>query len=205
MTLGIFVETILLRINGGVLPVDSAVQRVDIQAYVPAAVNYAREKSYNINLQLEGNRDIPSTFYGQFDDLPILRDKKQPYIAYPKGTVSMRGNQGIRFITDNCCGSYSPLSDNDMSLICYYGDKMIDMKFYRPKQANIELFGASPLAETINMEMIVRVEDLDDDDELPIDAGFEADALNICWELISGQREIPADKRSDNSDINTVR
>lgn len=205
MTKGVFVDLVLLRINGGLMPVDAVTQRVDIEAYLPAAVNWAREKSYNINLQMDGDRDIPSLFYGEFDDLPILRDKKIPYITYPKGTIAMHANQGIRSVTDNCCGFYTPLSDSDMSTICYYQDKMPDSKFYRPKQNSIELYGVNPNAETVNMQMIVKTEDLDDDDELPIDAGYEVDAMNVCYQFMTGERQTPADKKSDNSDINTVR
>lgn len=62
MTKGILKELVLIALNGGTLNDESAILRADIEAYLPAAVNYAMSKAYNINLQIEGNRDMSSLF-----------------------------------------------------------------------------------------------------------------------------------------------
>lgn len=205
MLKGIFIETVLLRINGGVLTDESATQRVDIEAYLPAAVNWAMNKSYNINLQVEGDRDYPSVFYASFSGLTIDRTTRRPFITLPYNVVPFYGNQGLRYITDNCGNTYTPLSDSDLHTIEYYEKKMLDMKFYRLKQnKKVELWGLNPLAQELNGEYIIRVDELTDEDELPIQAGVEMEAIDICVQFMTGQRQIPADRNVNKVDINTA-
>lgn len=200
MKKGIFIENILLRINGGTINDESSVQRVDIEAYIPASVNWAMGKAYNINLK-EGDRDFPSLFYGSYDSLPIIRTSRLPHVVLPKGVVALYGNQGMRFVSDNAGYTYSPLSDSDLHTVEYYKDKMFG-KFYRLKPAKVDLYNASPIAETVDAEFIVRVEDLADTDELPIQAGLELEAIQVCVEFFTGQRQIGGDKQNDKKDIN---
>lgn len=202
MTKGIFIESILLNINGGALTDESAVHRVDIESYIPMAVNYVMTAGRNTHLAQDGDRDIPSLFYGSFEGLTIDKTTT-PRITYPKGFVPLYGNEGIRYVTDNCGNTYSPLSDSDMHTIKHYKDKFLGLGFYRPKQNYIELYLANPLVEEVNLEGIVRVEDLDDTDELPITAGFETMAIDLCIAWFTGQKKMPNDKLNNKADLNT--
>jgi len=203
MKKNVLIDLVLLDLNGGELNDESAILRQDIEAYLPAAVNYAMNKSYNINIQVEGNRDMSALFYGSFFDLPIVRELgRVPKIFLPKGTVALPRNQGIRYVSDGCGGTFAPLMDADLHTIVHYSKILPDNKFYRLKQGYIELWNISPIAETLNMEMIVSVEDLDDDDELPLQAGVEEDAINLCLQHFDPQRKTPADKINNTVDLN---
>jgi len=204
MKKGIFRELVWLKINGGGLNPNSAVQRVDIDAYMPAAINWAVSAGRNTNIAQEGNRDYPSMFYGSFTDRTIDRTGRVPFITLPKGYVPLPSNEGIRFITDNCGNTYAPLSDSDRRMIKQYVPILPDLKAYYPIGSKIELYGINPLIESLTGEIIVRCEDLEDEDELPIIAGFEKDAVQVCFEFISGQRQLPAQKNAIKTDVNTV-
>lgn len=204
MKKGIFRELLFLRINGGNLNDESSVQKVDIEAYLPIAVNWAVQTARNSSLSSEGNRDLPSQFYGVFENIDIKRDKKTPYIELPKGYIPLYGNEGIRFVFDDCTNYYTPLFDANRRTIGYYSTLMPNERFYYPIRDILELYNVPKTAKKLSGEYIVNIDDLSDDDELPIPAGFENDAINMAYSWISGEREIPADKKNNNADINVV-
>lgn len=205
MTKSIFTELVLLRINGGQLNDDPAVQRRDIKAYIAAAVNYAMLAGYNINIQQEGDRDFSSTFYGFFGAQPVLTDTARhnwKYITLPKGTVPLPSNQGIRSIEDGCGDTFKPLSDNAMKTIKHYLKIFCGARFYRLDGNKIYLFNMGAVTETVDLSMIVDTDSLADSDTLPIPAGLEGKAIDICVEFFTGERQMPADRKSDQRDIN---
>lgn len=201
MTKGNFVESIILRVGGGVLVDEMAIQRVDVEAYLPAAVNYALTAGRNIAISQEGNRDLPSMFYGTFTDLSIDRTGNVAFVTIPKGYVPLYGNEGVRSVFDNCGNYYSPLMDADRRTIKSYKDKLIDQGFYYPIGKNkLEVYPSNDFVISLNGEYIVRAEDLDDDDELPLPAGMETVALDLCVQWFTDQRSVPADLINNKSD-----
>jgi len=201
MQLGEFVDLVLLRIGGGVLTDELAVERVDIRAYLPSAVNYALTAGRNNSIQQEGNRDLPSMFYGTFSDLVIDRSEATAFVTLPKGYVPLYGNEGIRSVFDNCNNYYSPLMDADRRLIKAYKDKLIGQGFYYPiGKYKLEVYPTNPLSEKLNGEYVVNVADLDDEDELPLPASTEEIALNLTIQWFTNQRQSPADLLDNKSD-----
>jgi hypothetical protein len=204
MTVGAFIEAAYLRITGGQPSTDNSVMLSDIKAYLPAAANYAMDKAYNINLQTEGDRDVPSEFYAQFDDVEIVRTGNVPYAELVKGVVPLKVGSGIRFVYDDCGNQYSPLSDADMSTIAYYSTQMADMRFFRRIGNKLNLYGVNPLAEVLNYQAVTRIEDLEDTDELPIQGGLENDVLELLVAWFTGQRQVPYDNKIDTKDVNAA-
>jgi len=204
MTVAAFCELVLLRVTGGQPSTDNSVMLVDIKAMLPAAANYAMDKTYNLNLQSEGDRDIQGAFYAQYDDVPILRDAKIPYIELVTGVVPLKVGAGIRFVYDDCGGQYAPLADADMNTIKYYGNQLTDMKWYRQIGRKLELWGVNPIADKLNYQSIKRIEDLADSDELPLQAGAEKDVLDILVDWFTGQRKMPYDNLINTKDINAA-
>lgn len=198
----VFIELVFLRVNGGNLSDESAIERVDIEAYLPAAVNYAVTAGRNTNLQIEGNRDYPSLFYGAFTDVVINRSESTPFVNLPKGHMPLAGNEGIRFVHDDCGNYYTPLMDADRRSIKHYSKLLTDQKYFYPLGKKLEIWGLNPLADKLSGEIIIDVNELEADDELPIQAGFETMAMDICYEWITGQRQYPSDKKNNNADIN---
>lgn len=201
MQKGKFIELVILGVGGGVLTSELDLQRVDVEAYLPAAVNYALTAGRNISISQEGNRDLPSMFYGTFTDLPIDRTGNVAFVTIPKGYVPLYGNEGVRSIFDNCGNYYSPLMDADRRTIKSYKDKLTDQGFYYPiGKDKLEVYPSNTLVVSLNGEYIVRAEDLSDEDELPLPAGTETMALDICIQWFTGQRANPADTINNKSD-----
>lgn len=194
MTKGVFVESVLIALAGGVITDEFLIQDVDVEAMLPAAVNYCLTSARNISLQQEQNRDLPSMFFGTFTDLQIDYTTKVPSITLPKGYVSMYGNEGLRSIFDNCNNYYSPLQNADRRNINYYKNIMLDSGFYFPIGKNkVEVYPPNPLVKTLSGEYIVRVQDLNDDDELPLPADTEMMALNLIIQWFINPAKRPAD------------
>lgn len=205
MTKGVFKELVFLKINGGQLADDSAVKRRDINAYLPAAVNYAMMAGYGINIQMEGNRDFSSCFYGFFSGNTLLTDTDRhnwKYIVLPKATVPLPRNQGIRTVENGCGYTLKPLSDNAFRTIGSHSSIFTGDSYFRLEGNKIYLFNLPPVTSTIDLSMIVDSAALADTDTLPIPAGLETKAIDICYEFMIGERQLPADKKSDQRDIN---
>lgn len=201
MKKGIFIESILLMVGGGVLTDELNVERVDLEAYAPTAINYALSAGRNTVIAQEGNRDLPSLFYGTFKDLVIDRSTNPANITLPKGYVGLYGNEGVRSVFDDCGNYYAPLMDADRRLIKSYGKKLLGQGFYYPLgEYGIEVYPTSPIVEKLNGEYIVRFADLDDEDELPLPAGMEHLAIDMCADWFLKQRQVPADLINDKAD-----
>lgn len=205
MTKGKFIDTILIRVNGGVLNDESAVWRQDIRAYLSAAVNYCIMQGYYTGIKSEGNRDLSAIFYGYFPTIAISKDatkNNRAYITLPKGTIALPRNQGIRFVTDVNEKTFKPLSDNSIHSIKHYERMFPDVSYFRLEGKKIYLYNINPLLESVNLTMIVNVDDLDSTDDLPIPAGLEDQAIDLCVQFFTGERQLPADEKNDKTDIN---
>lgn len=205
MTKSRFAELVLIRVNGGRLNDNSSTDRRDIKAYLPAAVNYAMMAGYNLEIKGEGDRDFSSLFYGYFPQQAVLVDTDRHnwiYIVDPAGGIALPRNQDIRSIEDDLGNTYKPLPDNAMKSLNYYLPLMDGIGFYRREGKKIYLFNAPKLIKHINASRIVDCDSLTDDDLLPIPAGLEKIAMDICYEFITGIRQIPADRKNDKRDLN---
>lgn len=205
MKKGVFRELVLIKVNGGTINDQSSLKRRDINAYMPVAVNYAMQAGYNIEIKTEEDRDFSSMFYGYFPAQDVLVDSTRhdwKYVADPAGAIALPKNQDIRSIEDNFGNTYKPLPDNAMKTINYYLKLMAGVGYYRREQKKIYLFNAPELIKTINVSRIVDCDSLSDDDILPIPAGLEKIAIDICYEFVVGIRQMPADHRNDKRDVN---
>lgn len=205
MQKGIFIETVLIRANGGVITDESSILRADIRAYASAALNYSIMQGYYTGIKTEGNRDLSSLFYGYFPQLAISKDTQRnntAYIVPPKGTIALPSNQGIRFITDDCENTFKPLPDNAMHNLNFYLKLMPGTQFFRLTPGKIYLYNIGKLLGKVNLTMIVRFEDLAMTDELPIPAGLEDQTIELCVQFVTGQRQLPADRKNDERDLN---
>lgn len=205
MLKGVFIDLVLIRISGGQLNDSSSIQREDIRSYMPAAINYVVSAAYNTDISVEGHRDYPSLFYGYFPAVAILTDTARhnwKYIVRPSGTIPMPKNQGIRAVEDGCGHTLKPLSDNNFRVIDWLLKTFPGEKYFRPEGKKIYLFGLPAPTNNIGVSLIVDCDSLADTDELPIQAGLEGKAIDICVEFITGERQMPADRKSDERDLN---
>ncbi len=204
MTIGILIENLFLKVNGGKPNPNNSILRVDIRAFLPAAINYAMDAIYNLNLQVEGDRDYPSEFYTYFGGIPINWDGNIPFIELTLGTVPLKGGAGLRFVYDNCQHLYSPVPDSEFANINYYSNITEGMYFFRRTGNKLYLYGLkfSPLIEELNYQAITKVEDLSDSDEAPLQAGSEEIVFAKLVEWF--QNKMPQVTKVNGNDINAV-
>jgi hypothetical protein len=204
MLQGVAVDLISIRVNGGQLTDDGDVLRDDIRAYLPVAYNLVTSKAYYLNRQQEGDRDFPSSFYGTYT-CTITQNNGIGTITFPKTVVPLPSNQGIRYVIDNCGNTYTPLNDGEVPMINFYKTQFPNIRFYRRTGMVAQLWNLSPLATSVNVVILVAPENFADTDDLPIQAGLEQEFLDICIAHFSAQRQTPADKTVDSSDVNVVK
>jgi hypothetical protein len=204
MKKGVFKETVYLRATGGRPSADSSIKRADIDAYIPAVVNYALTKGYYLQIQSEGDRELPGQF-STFFQLPVMRDNKYngtPYATFPTSLIALPNNRAIRTIADNCDNPFTQLNNAQMRGLNYWLKVFSHKRLYRPIGKDVRFWNIGPLTEFVNTEVIVGVDDLTDDAELPIPAGNEQEALQMCVDFVTGTRQLPADHKNDGRDIN---
>ncbi len=204
MTIGVIVESVFLSVNGDRPNTDNSVIRADIRALLPAAINYALDISYNDEVRSEGDRDMPNEFYGYYEDVPINREGKRPFITMPDGVIPLKGNQGIRFVFDDCENYYAPLSDADMPTASYWAEKGNGSKWYRRKSNKIELYNVLKTATKLNYAALTDVNSLSDDDEAPIQAGKEPMVMEMLTNLVMGKSTAYDNKIDSRDDVNAV-
>lgn len=202
MIQGVIIDSVLLRVNGGVLTDDGAVQRSDIRAYLPAALNFATTKFYYSNKTQELSRDFPSSFYASFPNLTIDRTNRVPQVILPKLALQMSSNQGIRRIHDDLGNTFTPVQDGEVSMINYYAKSFPNLRLFLPMGQIIQLFNITALAQHINAVIMLDPTEFTDDTELPIAAGLETDVIDLCVQYFTAQRQQPGDVIADTKDLN---
>lgn len=201
MTLGKFVESVLLRINGGVLSPDHSVLRVDIKAFLPMAINAGLDKAYNENKQIEGIGDLPSQFYAFFGPVAVDTSKFPYTFQLSKGTVPLKGGYGLKNVVDECGNFYSPVPDSVLPNLKHTYKNTPDINWYRRVgKDNVEVWSQNELLQTLSYQAICDIEELGDDDELPIQAGQEPYVIDLTVAYFSGQKGNKYDNASDNKD-----
>jgi len=197
-----FVGAVLLMASGGRPTSDMSIRETDVLSYMAPAINYAMDKADNINRDIEGDRDYLSEFYATFEDVPVDWSGKRPKFVITAKTVPLKGNNGLRFVYDDCGYYYGKLNDADMGMIGHYSGKMQCSRFYRRRGNDVDLYGIGPLQEKINYQVLMSVEDLGPDDELPLQAGTEIDAIKIAYDMATGQLQNIYDPKIDHDDVN---
>lgn len=202
MTQGTIIDLVLLRVNGGNLSDDGAVQRSDIRAYLPVALNYATSKFYYSNKKEELNRDFPSSFYVPFSNLTITRNGGITTAALPQLVLQFAGNQGIRSVQDNFGNTFTPLMDGELAMVNYYKEVFPNMRLFQQQGTQLQLWNVTKFATNVNVLAMLDPTQFTDNTELPIAAGIEADVMDLCVAHFTAQRQQPADVIDDTRDLN---
>lgn len=204
MRIGIIIETVFLSVNGNKPSTDNSIIRADIRALLPAAINYALDAAYNDEIRSEGDRDMPNEFYGYYEDILVDRTGKRPFVPMTEGAVPLKGNQGIRFVFDDCDNYYAPLSDGDLATANFWADRGTGSKWYRRKKNTIELWNILPTAKRVSYAALTDINSLSDEDEAPIQAGKEPMVIEMLSNLVRG-KQTPYDNKIDSrDDVNAV-
>lgn len=205
MTKGSIVESIFVSVNGGRPNTDLSVQREDISALLPAAVNYAITGDYWVNVSRENDREVPNSFVSEFYFPAISEEMGREFIPFDKKVINIPGNGGLRYVQDALGNSYSPRAIG-VSKKSYWDKAMTAAGEFQFKEGRIYLYNRPPLAERFYIGAVMDVSELSDDDELPIPAGSEPQVIDILMSFFTNQRMQPKDYVINSVDpINEIR
>lgn len=198
-------ESVFTSINGGRPNTDLSVMREDIQALIPAAVNFAITGDYWANIQRDNDREIPNSFVTEFCIKGIECHNDIHYVRFDKKTINIPGNGGIRYVQDAMGNVYSPRALG-VSSKGYWDKALAIMPEYQRRGDCIFLYNKPELVDMIFVGSVLSVSELSDDDDLPIPAGMEPQVIDILMNFFVNQRMQPKDYVINGVDpVNEVR
>lgn len=208
MKKNIFIESVLLRVNGGKPSPDDSVLRSDIEAYLPVVVGYTADKAYNMQVNEERDREGITDFYAQYGPIILDYDTQsgRPNFRLEKAVISLKGNAGLRFVFDDCGNFYTPVPDGAMPNLKYYFNLTPGVNWYRRTGNCIELWTHNELITSVNYQAITDVTALDGEDEIPIQSGLLNEAIEMAARWFLGTKGVPYDAVADmKDDVNSSR
>lgn len=202
MIKGHYIDGVLQMINGGDISDESAVWREDIEAFLPAAVNFGLTGGLFVQANQEHDRDIPGSFVGVFENVAVDRTGAVPTFTLPKTIVPLSSDRGLRLVT-TVAGNhvYNKMNDNLYASWHYY-KKIISERMYKLQGTSCKLYNIPDIESGVTVAMIVSTEDYADTDHLPVPAGKEAMVIDQLFKMFARQRLERDDKIEDKTDIN---
>lgn len=203
MTKSYYVDSAHLIVCGGEITDESAVWRDDIEALLPAAVNYGIQAGVWDQFKMEGDYDVPGSFVGNFPNIAVDKtDPDFPTLTLPKTMLPLSSDRGLRYLTSPKGHSYERMNDNLWCNWYYYKNLMKDQRFFRLHGKVVTLINMPKIENNATIGMIVSTEDYLDTDHLPVPVGQELTVINQLVALFKEQRSEPQDKVEDKTDIN---
>lgn len=199
MIKGVLIDLVFNSVNGGRPNADSSVQREDVAALIPAAVNYVMTNDYWGNLRAEGDKEIPMGIVTEIELTTIVKDSRGfDSIEFTTPLINPGGHSGIRYIQDDCGNNYYPRSS---SVGKSAWDSILDgYQQYSYIKDKIRLYGKPPLVNKVIAGVVVDCSLLSDEDELPIPTGMEPQVLDLMLGFFNNQRMQPKDYIIDGKD-----
>jgi len=200
MKLGVAIDLIYQRINGGRLGTDINVYRIDIKEYLPVAINAVIKENQLLNIRLKRDEEelLPDQYISTFEDVEVKYDEKRDikYIEFPKTPIidsgraifimPMQGEEDFNYIV-----SRTQLKGYDE----YIGKKTF---FWLEGSKKAFFKNISPLVKKVLLQIVTSIAEMENEDELPIPIGYEQKVLDSCVEWFLGQRFTPNDDLVDN-------
>lgn len=202
MRVDVLVETIYQSVQGGKPSPDSSVKRIDILAYLPAAINYAVAKEFYVGVQSERDYNIlPKQFVGTYEDVKVEysepRDLK--YIIMPATPIALMKDNGIEMIAPmQGNATFSPI--RGQFELAGYEQYTGGITRWWLEGNKVYFSNISPVVKGVLVRMIASVDDLKGDQQAPIPAGMEAQVIDIAVNYFKGERLSPQDNNVNNVD-----
>jgi hypothetical protein len=202
MTVGVMVETIYQRVQGMKPSIDSSVKRVDIRAYLPAAINYAMNQQYYLNIQTDKDTGaLPKLFVATYEDVEVKKSESRDlrYFDLPASPIALPNDNGIESVSamQGAVSFYPMKTQHQLSGYERFVGGNVG---YWIEGRKVFLSGASPVLGRVLVRMTASVEDLDSDDRVPVPAGMEVSIIDICVQHFTGARSMPQDNKQNNVD-----
>lgn len=200
MIKGEIIGAVLLRLSGGRPNTDMSVRYNDVAALIAPVVNYLHTKQYYLEkAQEEGNKDVNPLMLQVYDNVEVKYDEKRnrKYSDLPAKPITLPSGRSVDYVGSLQGKAYLPISTQDIDLEEYYACYKKNITSYNIEGQKAWFYNAPPLVERVMIKMIVSVNDLGDNDEVIVPTGTEPELIQILFELITGQRQLPSDPVND--------
>lgn len=202
MRVDVMIETIFQNVQGMKPSTDSSVKRVDIKAYLPAAINYAMNEKYYIGLQTERDTgSLPKLFVATYEDLEVKRSEERAlsFVEMPAEPIALPNDSGIEMVSAmQGKVSYYPMRNQHQ--LSGYERFTGGNTGYWIEGKRIYFNQISPLVKSVLVRMTASVDDLKPDDRVPVPAGMEANVIQMCVDYFVRGRGLPQDDIVNNVD-----
>lgn len=208
-TKGEMVDQIYLKVVGGSPSDDVDVQRVDIEPFLAAAINYAMVKEIRIRKREKAalgewdtslDPEFVATYFSniKYDDQRGLR-----YIDLPVRIQALPSNAGLQDIfapkaKKNFIKLRGPFEAVGVtpalreSTLYWYENVGEAQRVYFRHLSNT--------VQEVAVRAVASIQDLEDQDIVPVPPGLEMEVINLCVDFFTGQRQMPEDSIVDNKD-----
>lgn len=210
MTKGEMIELVYLGVQGGQPSPDVNVRREDIATYLAPAINYVTTGEIRARRREEAqfgwlsgpvvDNDFLGTYY-----LDVLYDDQRGlrYAELPVKIVSLPSNDGLNLV--------APMQGSTpfIKLRSQFEDAGSEGMFINQTRYWYERVGMSDriyfknisnVVAQVMTRLVVSIEDLGDDDQVPVPSGVEVQILDLVIAWFTKQRQMPADMLNNNKD-----
>lgn len=197
-------ELVMERVESKIY-VDNILKPAFVNLYLAAAANYVQLKQYYISRQdNEALKEMPDTFLVVTNDVAVVYDdvSERQYIVMPAKIVNLPNGRGVKFIGPSAGKSYIPITQNQVT------DSVDALKysseiFYQLEMNKAYFYNKPTSPNKLTVKQLGSVDDLDDNEEVPLPGGMEWEVINIMVEFFLGKRQLPEDTVNDQRQIPT--
>lgn len=204
MTKGDAISQIRNAIGGGIVNEDILQRFPDdiIMAKVRDAANFYILNTYYETRKIEGISEFPANFLATYP-LTIQLDSVQQrkYAELPVRIFSMPRNRGIRAVVPKQGNTmFTQVTREELALNEYYKASFGTETQYFLEGNKIYFENIDSVVNEVLAILVAPITELNDDDELPIPAGYEKDLIDYCVNFFTQVRSIPPDYTNNNTD-----
>jgi hypothetical protein len=187
----------LLRVNGGVLTSDSSTRYGEAEVYLAAAFNYIQIGNYWLENKAEETHAINPFMLTPFNNIAIQTDTLtgRKYSDLPSKIIFLSKGRSLEISTQSG-KRLIPLTQGDESLQEYYGKYSNQIKYQIEGPQRVYYYGMEKyplLNTTVRAKYIVQIMDLPGDAEILLPADGEVKVLDMMFQWLSGEKQMPKD------------
>ena len=182
---------------------DSIITPERVEVYMPAAVGYVMLVQYRNQIRFDDTRDLPEDFILPYI-LPVAKDELgHKYSTFTVRPLSFPQNRGIRFVgPEDYSDKYIVQSEGAIHAFKFYNQTLdAGIVRVRPEGNRLYFQNLPDSAEKVKVKIVPNPIDLNEDDELPLPAGYEVDVMDIMEKFFTGEKAVPKDFIADQKDI----
>ena len=215
MNKGQLIEVVYLAVNGGVPNDSNKVQRVDIEAALPYAIDYVtkldideRRRDMRRHLSIFQKRiDLDIDFMCTYE-LETLNDsdRDEDYVVLPVAMYNVAGNAALDYVgpISRIGDDFIKIRDRSAVVGAPYLEGLATMYYYEKDGATQEqrvyFFNLPSPVKKVLVRIMVDPSDLPDEADLPIPLGFSQMVKDLLVEHFLTQKQMPGNYTGWNTD-----